>query len=104
MARREWISFRLVAPSKGPPVQLSLSEDEQRAIFEKAAGMPVGRYLRWILEAALGSDEDALDLAKARAEQLNIPLAAWARIVILEAIGRTNLTQDLERACKVAKG
>ncbi len=105
MAARDYIlGLRLDTPKNAPSIQIKLSKPEMDAVMAKASGTPPGTFLRWIVQAAVGSDESVLDLAKGRAESANLGWSAWVRLVVLEAVGHTSLKQDFERACQVAKG
>lgn len=86
--------------------QLKLTEREHVALCKAAKGLLLGTYVRWLVQAAAGwrdgMPECALEMAKARAEELGLPFGLYARLVVLEGAGITDLRKDAARAAKVA--
>lgn len=104
--RTEYVSFRLAPPSAGYGQRLNLTADEFRALVRAAKGQTLATFVRWLVQAACGwregSNEDALALAAARASELGLPLALYVRLIVLEAVGFTDLHADVAKARQVA--
>lgn len=106
--RNEVFGLRLrpTEDGAGQGIQLRLTSNELRALFKAARGEPLGPWVRSCVWRALswkdGDDVDVHSLAEAAARDVCMPLAAFVRLVVLEAAGYTRFREMFERLEKAS--
>lgn len=102
MKRTSAVRIRLVPQSEGLPIEIQFFEDERKEVEALAAavGQPLSTFIRTLGTFAAQTEQGSSpsELIEAGSASAGMKPAQWLRIVVLAAIGYSDLPAQLGHA------